>query len=109
MGCGASKGAEKPWNEESYAKYDHIKKMWMQLDLDDSGFIEIRELKLHLSKQGKKVDKNSLALAFNLVDTDRSGKISFDEFCKHNGLTITDDVRKHLDLRGEAHFVDSIV
>mmetsp|Transcript_36480 Transcript_36480/g.74885 ORF Transcript_36480/g.74885 Transcript_36480/m.74885 type:complete len:149 (+) Transcript_36480:267-713(+) len=104
MGCGQTKTAAQVWSKEDFEKYDAIKKMWVSIDLDDSGYIEIRELKLKLDKEGKHVGLQSLKLAFDLVDADHSGRISFDEFCKHNGLVITDEVKKHLDKRKAAHF-----
>jgi len=54
-----------------------IQSLWLSFDIDFDGNISLSEMAVHMQKNGKRVDMQSLKLAFDLVDKDRSGRISF--------------------------------
>jgi len=79
------------WTEEDERKVARIQSLWLSFDIDFDGNISLSEMAVHMQKNGKRVDMQSLKLAFDLVDKDRSGRISFCEFCKFNGLRASNE------------------
>lgn len=60
----------------------NLKKQFIQLDLDGSGFIDEQEIQALIQKLGKKVEDYDLKAMLLEVDEDGSGTIGFNEFLK---------------------------
>lgn len=61
---------------------ENLKRQFMKLDLDASGFIDENEIQALIKKLGKKVDDYDLKAMLLEVDEDGSGSIGFNEFLK---------------------------
>lgn len=61
---------------------ENLKKQFLKLDLDGSGFIDERELQVLVKKLGKKLADEELRAILREVDEDGSGTIGFNEFLK---------------------------
>ncbi|TYZ58683.1 hypothetical protein PybrP1_001942 [[Pythium] brassicae (nom. inval.)] len=61
---------------------ENLKKQFLKLDLDGSGFIDEHELQALVKKLGKKLEGYDLKAMLREVDEDGSGTIGFNEFLK---------------------------
>ncbi|GAB9475435.1 hypothetical protein Gpo141_00012531 [Globisporangium polare] len=61
---------------------ENLKRQFMKLDLDASGFIDEHEIQMLIKKLGKKVGDYDLKAMLLEVDEDGSGSIGFNEFLK---------------------------
>lgn len=61
---------------------ENLKRQFMKLDLDASGFIDEHEIQVLIKKLGKKVDDYDLKAMLLEVDEDGSGSVGFNEFLK---------------------------
>jgi hypothetical protein len=59
-----------------------LKQEFDQYDQDQSGYIDLRELKSLLKKLGEDLGDEALDAAFKQLDADGSGEIEFFEFCE---------------------------
>lgn len=61
---------------------ENLKRQFIKLDLDGSGFIDEHEIQALVKKLGKKVEDYDLKAMLREVDEDGSGSIGFNEFLK---------------------------
>eukprot|EP01060_Flectonema_neradi_P027947 TRINITY_DN375_c0_g3_i1.p1 TRINITY_DN375_c0_g3~~TRINITY_DN375_c0_g3_i1.p1 ORF type:complete len:112 (+),score=29.04 TRINITY_DN375_c0_g3_i1:86-421(+) len=54
--------------------------MFGTADVDKNGFLEVDELNILLKNQGCNLSKEQVTSLLDLMDTDKDGKVSFDEF-----------------------------
>ena len=59
---------------------DYIKKLWIQVDKDFSGYLDRKEFKLFSKTLGSNVDYKSL---FDVLDIDNDNKINYNEFISY--------------------------
>ena len=57
-----------------------LKELFIEIDADNSGEIDAKELKMGLHMIGMHFSKNKFKRLFRAVDKDRSGSINYDEF-----------------------------
>ncbi|KAJ6816742.1 calcium-dependent protein kinase 9 [Iris pallida] len=59
---------------------EHLRKAFMFFDIDSSGYIELSELREALRGESSRIEAEVLNDIIREVDTDKDGKISYDEF-----------------------------
>ncbi|KAK4774488.1 hypothetical protein SAY86_009423 [Trapa natans] len=59
---------------------EHIRRAFMYFDKDDTGYIELAELQYALADESGEADSNVVNEIMGEVDTDKDGRISYDEF-----------------------------
>ena len=59
---------------------DEVWEIFRRYDTDRNGYIDQRELSYVCEALGMSIGDDELAIAFDAIDTNRSGKISWDEF-----------------------------
>ena len=59
---------------------DYIKKLWIQVDKDFSGYLDRKEFKLFSKNLGNNVDYKTL---FDVLDIDNDNKINYNEFISY--------------------------
>lgn len=57
-----------------------VKKLFVLVDKDGSGYIDRSEVENLLSHLGRDVDKSAIDLGFDKIDSDKSNTIDFNEF-----------------------------
>ena len=65
-----------------YRKYseDDLRLAFRQLDQDNSGYIQAKELEAVLQRMGRRLSKAEIDSMVKTLDTTGDGKISFEEF-----------------------------
>ena len=58
----------------------YLKQEFDLYDIDNSGFIDLRELRDLLEKLGESLSDEEMIQAFSELDSDQSGEIEFSEF-----------------------------
>jgi hypothetical protein len=59
---------------------DRFTAIFRRFDTDGNGFLDQQELKAAFEAVGQPATERTIAHSFSLIDKDRDGKISFDEF-----------------------------
>ena len=70
----------------------HLGRLFAQIDTNSDGYLTVDELKVALDKQQQSTSKVELSTIIDHIDTDRNGKINYNEFlaacldhhCMHN-------------------------
>lgn len=66
--------------EDPVAREAKLKRIFSQVDQDNSGFVDHAELKVLLAKLNLRVDAGSVAFMLSRYDDDNNKKLNFEEF-----------------------------
>lgn len=72
---------------------DYIKKLWIQVDKDFSGYLDRKEFKLFSKNLGSNVDYKTL---FDVLDIDNDNKINYNEFISYFKRFTSGEEFKHI-------------
>mmetsp|Transcript_9723 Transcript_9723/g.18900 ORF Transcript_9723/g.18900 Transcript_9723/m.18900 type:complete len:180 (+) Transcript_9723:315-854(+) len=81
---------------EDYKLYKGLKLKWFDLNKVEGEEVTIREFKTFCDKHRKHNTAESCKIVFDLIDTNHTGRITFEGFCAFNGLKLTKDMKKKL-------------
>jgi hypothetical protein len=65
----------------SSKEVEEIRKVFEKFDKDKNGYLDVKELRELCTSLGYYMDKNDKEVSMQEIDTDRNGKIDFQEFC----------------------------
>ena len=70
-------------DDELAAEEEKLKTLYMKLDSDGNGYIDIKEFEKYINDLGLKMNEKEINLVFHQIDKNSSGGIDFNEFCDY--------------------------